>query len=185
MVNIVLIGEGTDTGQPAPYYTDVNTGKKITQTFGTAAACAPLGAGCPTDMTVYHSWINVGGYAPSASCFPTVICTAGYEGESSIIKYAAGRGPIGALPAGTYRLRIDTLNADGSVPPGGSQAHKGLAVRVMDGSNGNVNCGTAASPCSLSALDDLSFFTPISPSFSIMYSKFRCDGLYDPMSSAV
>jgi hypothetical protein len=153
---------GTDTGQPAPYYTDVNTGKKITQTFGTAAACAPLGAGCPTDMTVYHSWINVGGYAPSASCFPTVICTAGYEGESSIIKYAAGRGPIGALPAGTYRLRIDTLNADGSVPPGGSQAHKGLAVRVMDGSNGNVNCGTAASPCSLSALDDLSFFTPIS-----------------------
>jgi Predicted membrane protein (DUF2134). len=153
---------GTDAGGAAPYYIDVNTGKKITQTFGIAAACGALGAGCPTDMTVYHSWINVGGYVPSTSCFPTVICPAGYEGESSLIKYAAGRGPIAALPEGTYRLRIDTLNADGSIPPGGSQAHKGLAVRVMDGANGNVNCGSAATPCTLSALDDLSFFTPIS-----------------------
>jgi hypothetical protein len=153
---------GTDAGGAAPYYIDVNTGKKITQTFGIAAACGALGAGCPTDMTAYHSWINVGGYVPSTSCFPTVICPAGYEGESALIKYAAGRGPIAALPEGTYRLRIDTLNADGSIPPGGSQAHKGLAVRVMDGANGNVNCGSAATPCSLSALDDLSFFTPIS-----------------------
>jgi Flp pilus assembly protein TadG len=155
---------GTDTGGAAPYYIDVNTGKKITQTFGSAAACAPLGVatGCPTDMTAYHSWINVGGYTPITTCFPTVICTPGYEAESSIIKYAAGRGPIGALGPGTYRLRIDTLNADGSLPPGGTQAHKGLAVRVMDGANGSLNCGAPASPCSLSALDDLAFFTPIS-----------------------
>ena len=153
---------GTDNGQPAPYYIDPTTGKKITQTFGTAVACAPLATGCPTDMSVYHSWINVGGYVPSTSCSPTVICPAGYEAESAVIKYVAGRGPIAALTEGTYRLRIDTLNADGTIPPGGTQAHKGLAVRVMDGANPSLDCGSAATPCSLSALDDLSFFTPIS-----------------------
>jgi Flp pilus assembly protein TadG len=153
---------GTDAGGAAPYYIDANTGKKVTQTFGTAITCAPLAVGCPTDMSAYHSWMNVGGYVPSNSCSPTVICPAGYEAESAVIKYVAGRGPIAALPEGTYRLRIDTLNADGSIPPGGSQAHKGLAVRVMDGANGSVNCGSVATPCSLSALDDLSFFTPIS-----------------------
>lgn len=152
---------GTDNGQPAPYYIDPNTNKKITQTFGNAVACAPQGAGCPTNMTVYHSWINVGGYVPQNTCSPIAICPAGYEPESSVVKYVAGRGPIGALPEGTYRLRIDTLNADGTVSPGGTQAHKGLAVRVMDGANGNAICGSAASPCSLSALDDLAFFTPI------------------------
>lgn len=152
---------GTDNGQPAPYYIDANTNKKITQTYGTAVTCAPLATGCPTVMSAYHSWMNVGGYSPSTACSPTVICPAGYEAESSIVKYTAGYGPIGALPAGTYRLRIDTLNADGSIPPGGSQAHKGLAVRVMDGANGNADCGNAVTPCSLSALDDLSIFTPI------------------------
>jgi Putative Tad-like Flp pilus-assembly len=155
---------GTDTGGNAPYYIDPNTNKKITQTFGTAVTCAPLANGCPTVMSAYHAWMNVGGYVPSTSCSPTVVCPAGYEAESAIIKYAAGRGPIGALPEGTYRLRIDTLNADGTISSGSgnTQAHKGMAVRVMDGANPAATCGNAASPCSLSALDDLSFFTPIS-----------------------
>jgi hypothetical protein len=91
-----------------------------------------------------------------------VICTAGYEAESNVIKYGVG-GPSGPLPEGTYRLRIDTLDADGGLSPGGTQAHKGLAVRVMDGANPAATCGNAANPCSLSALDDLAFFTPISP----------------------
>jgi hypothetical protein len=143
---------GTDTGQPAPYYIDVNTSKKITQTFAAT--------GAPTVMSAYHSWVDVGGYVPSTQCFPTVICTSGYEAESSLIKYTAGRGPIGALGPGTYRLRIDTLNYDGSIPPGNSYAHKGLAVRVQNGT-GTGPCGSAASPCTLSALDDLSIYTPI------------------------
>jgi hypothetical protein len=145
----------------APTYADINNpGKTITQQYNAVT-------GAPTNMTAYHGWMNVGGYAPNATCAPPVIgapgiaCVGGNESESSIIKYNPGRGPIGALPEGTYRLRIDTLSSDGSIPPGGSQAHKGMAVRVMDGATGTTNCGSAASPCSLSALDDLSIFTPI------------------------
>jgi hypothetical protein len=151
---------GTDTGGNGPYYVDPSNNKKITQTFGSAAQCAPRPAGCPTNMTAYHSWMNVGGYNPNNSCSPTPLCPGGYEAESAIISYNAARGPIGALGAGTYRLRIDTLNFDGTIPPGGSQAHKGMAVRVMNGAGTGV-CGTAATPCTLSALDDLSFYTPI------------------------
>jgi hypothetical protein len=142
---------GTDAGTPAPYYIDANNGKKITQTFA---------AGLPTNMTAYHSWMNIGGYIANNTCSPTPACPAGYEPESAIIGYNAGRGPIGALGAGTYRLRIDTLNSDGSIPPGGSQAHKGMSVRVMNGA-GSGTCGVAANPCTLSALDDLSIYTPI------------------------
>jgi hypothetical protein len=152
---------GTDAAGAAPYYIDVSNNKKITQTFGTAIQCAPLTVGCPTVMSAYHAWMNVGGYVPSTQCFPTVICTPGYEAESNVIKYSPGFGPIGGLPEGTYRLRIDTLDADGGLSPGATQAHKGLAVRVMDGANPSVSCGIAATPCSLSALDDLAFFTPI------------------------
>jgi hypothetical protein len=151
---------GTDTGTPAPYYIDAANNKKITQTFGTAPVCAPQPAGCPTNMTAYHSWMNVGGYIPNNTCSPTPACPGGYEPESAIISYNAGRGPIGALGAGTYRLRIDTLNFDGTIPPGNSQAHKGMSVRVMNGAGTGV-CGVAANPCTLSALDDLSLYTPI------------------------
>ena len=145
----------------APTYDDINNpGKTITQQFNAAT-------GAPTNMFAYHSWMNVGGYVPNATCAPPVIgavgipCVGSAESESAIISYRPGRGPIGALPAGTYRLRIDTLNSDGSIPPGNSQAHKGLAVRVMDGANGNVVCGNSVTPCSLSALDDLAIFTPM------------------------
>jgi hypothetical protein len=142
---------GTDAGTPAPYYIDPSNNKVITQTFA---------AGLPTNMTAYHSWMNVGGYSPNNTCSPVAVCPAGYEAESSIISYRAGRGPIGALGAGTYRLRIDTLNFDGSVGAGATQAHKGMSVRVMNGAGTGV-CGTAATPCTLSALDDLALYTPI------------------------
>ena len=146
----------------APTYADINNpGKTITQQYNAVT-------GAPTDMLAYHAWMNVGGYSPDSLCAPAVIgapgipCVGGNEAESSIISYRAGRGPIGALPAGTYRLRIDTLNSDGTIPPGNSQAHKAMAVRVMDGATGTTSCGSAATPCTLSALDDLSIFTPIS-----------------------
>jgi hypothetical protein len=138
------------SGTP-PTYTDVNSGNTITQTYNVN--------GAPTNMLAYHAWMNVGGYVPSSTCLG-LPCVGTNEGESSIVQYRPGRGPIGALPAGTYRLRIDTLNYDGTIPPGNSMAHKGMAVRVIDG-GGGTTCGSAATPCSLSALDDLSIFTPI------------------------
>jgi hypothetical protein len=146
----------------APTYADINNpGKTITQQYNGVT-------GAPTNMLAYHAWMNVGGYAPNATCAPPVIgapgiaCVGSNESESAIIKYKPGRGPIGALPEGTYRLRLDTLNSDGTISPGPTQAHKGMAVRVMDGATGTTSCGAAATPCTLSALDDLSIFTPIS-----------------------
>jgi hypothetical protein len=144
----------------APTYDDVNNpGKKITQQYNGVS-------GAPTTMTVYHAWTNVGGYISNNTCAPAVIgapgiaCAGNNESESSIISYRAGRGPIGALGPGTYRLRIDTLNYDGTLPPGNSQAHKAMAVRVMNGA-GTSTCGNAANPCTLSAIDDISIYTPI------------------------
>jgi hypothetical protein len=143
----------------APSYGDPANGKIITQQYNAVT-------GAPTNMTAYHAWMNVGGYVPNTTCAPLVIglpgiaCAGANEPESAIIQYRPARGPIGALGPGTYRLRIDTLNADGTISPGGTQAHKGMSVRVMDG-GGATTCGAAATPCTLSALDDLAIFTPI------------------------
>jgi hypothetical protein len=91
------------------------------------------------------------------------------------------------LPAGNYRLRIDTLNFDGSLPPGGSRAHKAMAVRLLDRS-GNP-CDAAASPCALGALSDFSVYTPVSgtsftiPAFQLppSYAGQTIDvDIYDP-----
>jgi Putative Tad-like Flp pilus-assembly len=148
-----------------PTYLDINPpAKTITQQYNAIT-------GAPTNMLAYHAWMDVGGYVPNNTCAPPVIgapgiaCAGTNESESAIIKYNA----LGALlpntlaggaSGATYRLRIDTLNSDGSVGPGGTQAHKGMAVRVQNGA-GTGNCGTAATPCTLSALDDLAIFTPI------------------------
>lgn len=148
-----------------PTYADPNTGKTITQQYNAIT-------GAPTTMTAYHAWMDVGSYAVNNTCAPAVIglpgiaCAGANESESAIISYN-GIGPMvpGTLSGGasgaTYRLRIDTLNADGTLSPGGTQAHKGLAVRVMNAA-GTGTCGAAATPCTLSALDDLAIFTPIS-----------------------
>lgn len=152
-------------GLSPPTYADPNTGKTITQQYNAIT-------GAPTTMTAYHAWMDVGSYAVNNTCAPAVIgapgiaCAGANESESAIISYN-GIGPIvpGTLAGGasgaTYRLRIDTLNADGTISPGGTQAHKGLAVRVMNAA-GTATCGNAATPCTLSALDDLAIFTPIS-----------------------
>lgn len=136
-------------------YTDVNTSKFVQQKFDAA--------GAPQNMFAYHAWMNVGGYVPDTNCIGP--CSGTNEAESALISYTPGKGPIGNLGPGTYRLRIDTLEYDGSNPcsnypttcSGQSYAHKGLAVRVTDG--GGVNtCGS----CTISALDDMSIYTPVS-----------------------
>jgi len=142
-------------GAATPTYKDVNTGKTITQKYNGAT-------GAPTNMLAYHAWMNVGGYVPDTTCAGA--CTGTTEPESALITYTPGDGPIGALGPGTYRLRIDTLEANGSNPcnaagtgcTGTSQAHKGLAVRVTDGGGVNPCAG-----CTMSGLDDMAIFTPI------------------------
>lgn len=140
---------------PVIQYNDVNTGKNIQQKYDPVT-------GAPQNMLAYHAWMNVGGYVPDNTCVG--VCGPGFEKESTLISYTPGKGPIGALGPGTYRLRIDTLEYNGANPcspyptscTGQSYAHKGLAVRVMDGT-GAASCGG----CTLSALDDMAIYTPI------------------------
>jgi len=136
-------------------YKDVTNGGKIIQQKYNGVT------GAPANMFAYHAWMDVGSYIPDATCVGA--CAAGFEAESNIISYI--RGPLaGPLGPGTYRLRIDTLEANGANPcnnngticNGQSYAHKGLAVRVTDAGGVNL-CGV----CTASALDDMAIFTPV------------------------
>ena len=92
------------------------SGTTITQTYDAA--------GNPTNMLTYHNWVDVATYAGAA--------------DGNTVRWTAGFGPQlpgYKLPAGTYRLRVDSLantGANGSAePPAGNngQAHKGYSVR--------------------------------------------------------
>jgi putative Tad-like protein involved in Flp pilus assembly len=148
--------DASNFGAGTPNYKDVNTNKIVNQKFSGAN-------GSPTNLTIYHGWTNVGGYFPDTNCL-VAICAAGEEPESQLITYTPGKGPIPNLGPGTYRLRIDTLeynganpcNNNGTICNGVSYAHKGMSVRVTDGTGVNP-CGG----CTMSALDDIAIFTPI------------------------
>lgn len=113
-------------------YVNVNTGGRINQNY--------WGDGSPVNMQIYHSWIDVTNYNGS--------------GDGGLVDRALTYGPK-SLPAGTYRLRVDTLNYDGSLPPGNQLAHKAYAVRAVDTS------GNPCSACTVGAISDMSFYTPI------------------------
>jgi hypothetical protein len=124
-----------------PSYTDVRTARVIKQTYNSD--------GTPSDALAYHAWLDVAGSALVA-------------GDRGMIAYTRGYGPLtSALGPGAYRLRIDTLEWDGTNPPsdgtaGSSYAHKGMAVRVMDGSG-----ASPCAACSIAALKDFAIYTPI------------------------
>jgi hypothetical protein len=114
-------------------YTDVNRNKTITQTYNAN--------GTPSNMLTYHNWVDVMNYSGASDGSPTIFTRTG--GLSS-----------GLLAAGTYRLRVDALNYDGTSPATSGWAFKAYAVRVLDSS------GAACATCSLSALGDMQMFTP-------------------------
>ena len=78
-----------------PTYRDIGTGATVTQTYNAA--------GAPTNMKIYHSWIDPATYTES--------------GAGDLVTYSASYGALGGtLPAGTYRLRVDTLEWNGAIP---------------------------------------------------------------------
>ena len=117
--------------QPNNQYKDVTAGgATYTQTYGAD--------GHPTNLMEYHAWMDVAGPGGFTANLST------YSGSPSVL------GP------GTYRLRVDTLELNGSNPPGNSQAHKGIALRVAD-SGGYSLCAA----CSFSAMSDMALYTPV------------------------
>jgi hypothetical protein len=135
------------TNWAAKQYLDVKTGKTITQTYNAVT-------GAPTNMTTYHNWVNVATYsgANDKDASGNLLVT-------NQTKYAT------ALTAGTYRLRVDSLNYDGTNPTsscvvatgnGCGVAHKAYAVRVANAS------GVVCTTCTVSSWDDMDLYTPFS-----------------------
>ena len=141
----------------------------------TASPGSPVGA--PADMRTYHSWSNIGsetGADTSAAPDPNatgLIKAKGYPGTGLDCSPATGGG-CAALPGGTYRLRVDLLNADGNVVNIGSSNHA-YALRVVNpltapdaSSTANVCSVTAGSPavttkCTVSGWEDAVAFTTL------------------------
>ncbi|MGH7902805.1 MAG: TadG family pilus assembly protein [Candidatus Dormibacteraceae bacterium] len=134
----VLPIDASNWDQSSDQYLNVNTGATITQTYAAN--------GSPSNMAIYHSWVSVSTYQGT--------------NDGGLVSYTAGNGPLGGdLPPGLYRLRVDALNYDGSLPPGGSKAHKAIAIKLL-GPNGAA-CDTGAAPCTLGAWDDMAVYTPV------------------------
>ena len=133
--------DATNWSSNPPTYKNVNTGTTITQTYDVP--------GNPTNMSIYHNWIDVATYNGSGDNGLVSLNQYGTPGS-----YLTG----GMLVGGTYRLRVDNLDYNGAPSGAGSQnaSHKAYAVRVLDSSK-NL-CTTA---CSLGSWNDMSWYTPI------------------------
>ncbi|HVS07404.1 MAG TPA: hypothetical protein VHK65_14755 [Candidatus Dormibacteraeota bacterium] len=132
--------DATNWNANPPRYKNVNSGAIITQTYDAQ--------GNPTNMSIYHNWIDVPTYSGTNDSGLVSLNQYGNPGS-----YLTG----GMLVAGTYRLRVDNLEHDGDMPGNQPNAsHKAYAVRVLD-SNRNL-CTTS---CSLGAWNDMSWYTPI------------------------
>ena len=123
-------------------YTNVNTGGTITQLYSGST---------PANMLIYHNWIDPTTYTGSQDGGLVNLRTT-----PQLANYLVG----GALTAGTYRVRVDTLSYNATVPSGGNQvgAHKAYAIRTVNADLGRTPCAT----CRVAAWDDMAFYTPIS-----------------------
>ena len=139
--------DATNWNASPPTYTNMKTGASITQLYDVP--------GNPVNMATYHNWIDIATY-------PVL------PADQGLVTYAAGFGPLaGPLAAGTYRLRVDNLNYDGTVPGAGSKAlgRKAYSVRVVDAASPPNLCTSA---CSIAAWNEICLYTPIaSGSFPI------------------
>jgi hypothetical protein len=158
--------DASNWSAPLNQYKNVNTGLPITQLWNLD--------GSPANMSMYHNWINVSTYAGA--------------GDTGLVSYTPGRGPLaGSLAAGTYRLRVDALNYDGTFPSGSvgnrAAATHMYAVRALDAA------GNPCAACTVSAWKDMGIYTPIAgASFQIPLFQVSPDyagltvsiDIYDP-----
>ncbi|HYM50604.1 MAG TPA: TadG family pilus assembly protein [Candidatus Limnocylindrales bacterium] len=133
--------DATNWNATPPTYRKINGGGTVTQTYD--------GMGNPTNMAIYHNWVDVATYTGPNDSGLVSLNQYGVPGN-----YLSGQFLVG----GTYRLRVDNLNYDGSISGSGSSnlSHKGYAVRVLD--NTNSPCSTG---CGIGAWNDMCVYTPI------------------------
>jgi hypothetical protein len=130
----VLPIDASNWAAASKQYLNVNTNATITQSYNFN--------GTPSNMLIYHNWVDVTNYAGAA--------------DGGLVKRTLTYGTT-QLPAGTYRLRVDTLNFDGTMPPGGELSHKAYAVRALD------TAGNACAACTVGAWSEMAYYTPIAP----------------------
>jgi Flp pilus assembly protein TadG len=171
---IVYPVDAVNYGASPPKYINVHNNQSITQHY--------LTGGAPANMRTYHSWSNIGsetGLDNSATPDPNA---QGLIKAKGFNPTATGSGTsvdcttsCGTLPGGTYRLRVDLLDADGNPAKIGSSNHA-YALRVVNvgtppdaPSTANVCSVTAGSPpvttnCTVSGWEDAVAYTPLTHS---------------------
>jgi hypothetical protein len=116
-----------------------NQGRTVTQRYS---------GGLPTNMLIYHNWIDVATYTGSQD-----------GGLVSLQQMGAFStyDQTGVLVPGVYRLRVDTLDNNGrSFTNLNTVGKKGYALRAV---NGDIN-RTSCISCVVAAWDDMCFFVP-------------------------
>jgi len=129
---------------------------RVLQTYRDAIRDAePAGAyvnanagGLPTNMLIYHNWVDVAGYSgPNDGGLVTLRTTP------ALTNYRVG----GAMVPGTYRLRVDSMDNNGtSFTNGSTGGHKAYSVRAVNGDALRTTCTT----CEVAGWNEISFFTP-------------------------
>ena len=116
-----------------------NRGQTVTQQYA---------GGLPTNMLIYHSWLDVATYTGALDNGLVSLRQTG-----AFATYYQG----GALVPGTYRLRVDSMDYSGTTFTSGTDgAHKGYSVRAVNGDVNRTACGT----CDVAAWNEICFFTP-------------------------
>jgi len=135
----------TGINSPAqPSYINVKDNVTVNQYYD--------GTGAPCNMKIYHAWMDVANYSGNrvGSC-PSGDNIVSGGSPKNLVERVAGAAVAGAcgtpcvynspkqlsssgsaLGPGTYRLRVDALNFDGSFSTIGGNSSKGYAVRVVD-----------------------------------------------------
>jgi hypothetical protein len=122
---------------------------------GTAVQQTYDGSGNPTNMNIFHAWMDIAN--PDGSPAAPL-----GTGDGGLVQYSnPNYVPGAALADGTYRLRVDSMNYDGKDPAkGGPNGHgsKGYSVRVIDATTG-AEC--APGLCIVAGWADMCIYTPI------------------------
>jgi hypothetical protein len=116
-----------------------NRGRTVTQQYS---------GGLPTNMLIYHNWIDIATYNGSQD-----------RGLVSLQQMGAFStyDQNGVLAPGAYRLRVDTMDNNGlSFTNLNTVGKKGYAVRAVNGDINRTNCNS----CMVAAWDDMCFFVP-------------------------
>ena len=116
-----------------------NRGRTVTQQYS---------GGLPTNMLIYHNWIDAATYSgPGDGGLVSLRQTGAFSTYDQ----------AGVLVPGTYRLRVDTLDNNGRTFTSlNTLGKKGYALRAVNGDMNRTSCAT----CQVTAWDDMCFFTP-------------------------